>query len=190
MCNILEQRHTYRQYCNYENKTLVYTDETWVNAHHSNEYIWVDNDGKGGWKVPSGKGQRLIVVHAGSAEGWIDGGALVFRSKTNSGDYHEEMNSEHYMEWFTEQLLPNIPQQSVIILDNATYHNKQKDKPPTTANGKDDIRKWLEQHNIPYDNNDIKKTLLHKVKQHKPRPTYLTDEAAQQHGHTVPVAHC
>ena len=140
--------------------------------------------------MPSGKGQRLIVVHAGSAEGWINGGALVFRSKTNSGDYHEEMNSEHYMEWFTEQLLPNIPQQSVIILDNATYHNKQKDKPPTTANGKDDIRKWLEQHNIPYDNNDIKKTLLHKVKQHKPRPTYLTDEAAQQHGHTVPVAHC
>ena len=27
----------------------------------------------------SGKGQRLIVVHAGSAEIWIDGGALVFR---------------------------------------------------------------------------------------------------------------
>ena len=96
------------------------------------------------------------------------------------------------MEWFTEQLLPNIPQQSVIILDNATYHYKQKDKPPTTSNRKDDIRKWLDQHNIPYDN-DIKKTLLDKVKQHKLRPTYLTDEAAQQLGHTVlrlPVAHC
>ena len=75
------------------------------------------------------------------------------------------------MEWFTEQLLPNIPQQSVIILDNETYHNKQKDKPPTIANRKDDIRKWLDQHNIPYDNNDIKKTLLDKVKQHRPRPT-------------------
>ena len=34
----------------------------------------------------SGKGQRLIVVHAGSVEGWIDGGALVFRLKTNSAD--------------------------------------------------------------------------------------------------------
>ena len=82
--NILEQRHTYLQtvlQLRKQNKTLVYTDETWVNAHHSNEYIWVDNDGKGGWKVPSGKGRRLIVVHAGSAEGWIDGGALVFRSK-------------------------------------------------------------------------------------------------------------
>ena len=133
--------------------------------------------------MPSGKGRRLIV------EGWIDGGALVFRSK----DYHNKMNSEHYIECFTEQLLPNIPQQSVIILDNTTYHNKEKDKPPTTARRKDDIRKWLDQHNIPYDNNDIKKTLLHKVRQYKPRPTYLTDKATQQHGHTVlrlPVAHC
>ena len=45
-----------------QNKTIVYTDQTWVNAHYTNKYIWVDYDGKGGWKVPSGKGQRLIVV--------------------------------------------------------------------------------------------------------------------------------
>ena len=33
--------------------------------------MWIDSDGKGGWKVPSGKGQRLIVVHAGEWEnGW------------------------------------------------------------------------------------------------------------------------
>ena len=170
-----------------ENKTLIYMDETWVNTHHSNEYIWVDSDGKGGWKVPSGKGQRLIVVHAGGAEGWVEG---VFWSKTNSAD---EMNSEHFMEWFTEQLLPNIPDNSVIIVDNATYHNKQKDKSPTTANRKDDIKKWLDEHNMPYDDKDIKKTLLDKVRQHRPTPIYLTDEAAQQHGHTVlrlPIAHC
>ena len=84
-------------------------DDTWVNAHHTNQYIWVDSDGKGGWKVPSGKGQRLIVVHAGGAaagEGWIEGADLVFRSKKNTADYHDEMNSEHFMEWFNEQLLP------------------------------------------------------------------------------------
>ena len=42
-----------------------------MNAHHTQEYIWVDSDGRGGWKVPSGKGQRLIVVHAGGVEGWV-----------------------------------------------------------------------------------------------------------------------
>ena len=54
----------------------------------------------------------------------------------NSTDYHDEMNSEHYMEWFTKQLLPNIPDTTIIVVDNVAYHNKQKDKPPITANKK------------------------------------------------------
>ena len=158
--DIIEQRHTYLQAIRklrQQNKTIVYTDETWVNAHHTKEYIWVDYDGKGGWKVPSGKRQRLIVVHAGGVEGWVDGADLVFKSKTNSADYHNEINTEHYMEWFTQQLLPNLPPNSVIIVDSATYHNKQKDKPPTTANKKDDIKQWLNRQNIQYDETDIKK---------------------------------
>ena len=70
--NILEQRHTYLQTIRklrQEHKNLVYTDETWVNAHHNNEYIWLDSDGSGGWKVPSGKGRRLIILHAGGVDG-------------------------------------------------------------------------------------------------------------------------
>ena len=84
--NILEQRHTYLQTIRklrQEHKNLVYTDETWVNAHHNNEYIWLDSDGSGGWKVPSGKGRRLIILHAGGVDGWVEGADLVFRSKTN-----------------------------------------------------------------------------------------------------------
>ena len=41
-CDILEQRHTYLQNIlklRLENKPLIYMDETWVNAHHTNEYI-------------------------------------------------------------------------------------------------------------------------------------------------------
>ena len=73
-----------------QNKNIVYIDKTWVNAHHTNEFIWVNYDSKGGWKVPSGKGPRLIVVHAGGVEGWVDGADLVFKSKTNSSDYLDE----------------------------------------------------------------------------------------------------
>ena len=36
----------------------------------------------------------------------MDGADLVFRTKTNLADYRDEMNSEHFMEWMTEQLLP------------------------------------------------------------------------------------
>ena len=107
--------------------------------------------------MPSGKGQRLIVVHAGGVEGWVEDVGLVFRSKTNSADYHNEMNSEHYNEWLTEQLLPRLDRPSVIIPDHASYHNKQKDKAPTSNSRKDKIKQWLDKHNIQYSDNDIKK---------------------------------
>ena len=168
---------------------LIYTDETWVNAHH-NEYILIDSDGTGGWRVPSGKEQRLIVLHAGGVEGWVEGADPVFRSKTNSADYHDKMNGEHFTEWLKEQLLPRLEEPSVIILDNASYHNKQKDKPPTSSDRKDDIKAWLDKHNIPYSDTDI---LLNKVKEHRPAPLYLTDEATNEQGHSIlslPVAHC
>ena len=121
-----------------------------MNAHHNNEYIWVDSDESGGWKVPSGKRQRLIILHAGGVDGWVEGADLVFRSKTNSTDYHDEMNSKHYMEWMAQQLLPRLEEPTVIILDNASYQNKQKDKPPTSTDKKDDIKTWLDQHHISY----------------------------------------
>ena len=65
----------------------------------------------------------------------------MFRSKMNSADYHEEMNSEHDIERLTKQLLPRLDVPTLIILDNASYHNKQKDKHPTTNDRKASIRK-------------------------------------------------
>ena len=124
--SILEQRDTYLQQIRHQNVNLVYTDETLVNAHHNNDYVWIDSDGKSGWKVPSGKGEKLIVLHAGGAKGWVEEVDLVFKSKTNSADYHYEMNSERFFEWMTEKLLPKLHKPSVIILDNASYHNKHE----------------------------------------------------------------
>ena len=40
-----------------------------MNSHHNDKHLWIDSDEKGGWKVPSRKGQRLIVVHVGGVEG-------------------------------------------------------------------------------------------------------------------------
>ena len=42
--------------------------------------IVYNSDVKGGWKVPSGKGQRLIVVNTGGGEeGWVEGADLMFK---------------------------------------------------------------------------------------------------------------
>ncbi len=37
--------------------------------------------------------------------------------------------------WFTAQLLPNIPDNTVIIMDNASYHNvlREDGVPPLTS---------------------------------------------------------
>ena len=88
----------------------------------------------------------LIILHAGTAEGWVDGTELVFRAKSSSGDYHNEMNTKRFMEWWTIQLLPNIPDHSIIVLDNASYHNGVVEKIPTKSslNCKREMQEWLE----------------------------------------------
>jgi hypothetical protein len=54
--------------------------------------MWLPNDGSGAPKIPSGKGKRLIVLHAGTgSEGLIDGCDLVFLAKSKDGDYRQEM---------------------------------------------------------------------------------------------------
>ena len=39
---------------------MVYLDETWVNAHHGHNTMWVDADGEAGWKHPS-KVLRILL---------------------------------------------------------------------------------------------------------------------------------
>ena len=63
------------------------------------------------------------------------------------------------------------------------------------AKKKKDIRNWLDEHNMQYDDKDIKKTLLDRVRQHRTEKLCLIDDAAHQHGHghtvlSLLVAHC
>ena len=41
------------------------------------------------------------------------------------------------------KIAPNIPRGSVIVMDNASYHSVQLDKPPTTSSRVGEIREWL-----------------------------------------------
>jgi len=81
---------------------------------------------------PTGKGTRLIVLHIGSAAGFVPGGLLCFQSKKNSSDYHDEMSGQTFQEWF-EEILPLLEDNAVIVLDNAPYHSVKKEKTPTMA---------------------------------------------------------
>ena len=42
-------------------------------------------------EAPLGKEKHLIVLHAGSEEGFLPECSLIFVGRTNSADYHDEM---------------------------------------------------------------------------------------------------
>ena len=193
---VTQQRHDYlrslRKNRN-DKQPVVFLDETWLNSHAAPERIWVDSDETGGFKHPSGKGQRLIILHAGSRNGWIPGCELIFVSKKKSDDYHDEMNAQHFLEWFEKTLLPRIPSNSIIVMDNAKYHNTVAEKVPTKSSTKKVMQTWLERHQIEYERSDLKRDLLRRIQAVNAKTLYKTDKIAKKYGHEVvrlPVAHC
>ena len=57
------------------------------------------------------------------------------------------MNSRILKTWIEEQLIPNLPEDSVvvIIMDNASNHSTliEGSKAPTSGSRKDEMKKWL-----------------------------------------------
>lgn len=57
----------------------------------------------------------------------------VFPAKKGKEDYHDEMNGARFGERFEEQLLPNLPVNSLIVMDNASYHSVKGEQVPNTT---------------------------------------------------------
>ena len=89
---------------------------------------------------PCIRGQRLIVTHAGSKDGFIPGARLIHKAALSTGDYHNEMNAKNFTKWLEEMLLPNLDGPSMIVMDNASYHSMQSYKCPTSNTRKADIQ--------------------------------------------------
>ncbi len=110
----------------------------------------------------------------------------------------KELKAESFEKWLTEQLLPNLPKNSIIVLDNASTHSRQYSRIPTQANNKKFTIDWLTENNIPYPENALKIELLDLVKKkstekilysrsnyRKCRP--YTDTSPPYHCHLNPI---
>ena len=164
----------------------VYLDESYVNKNHSNDFIWYYGE-DGPWvQKPTGKGERLIIVNAITKSGWVPGSKLVFKSTRKTGDYHGQMNWELFKKWFTEMLIPNIPEQSLIIMDNAPYHNiLSEHSPPTPQSSKKKIKEWLEQNKVYCRDDCLKPELVELLVKMTPASIYAADEIAISSGHKI-----
>ncbi|VEN73178.1 transposase [Candidatus Desulfarcum epimagneticum] len=164
----------------------VYLDESYVNKNHSNNFIWYYGE-DGPWvQKPTGKGERLIIINAITKAGWVPGSKLVFKSTRKTGDYHGQMNWELFKKWFIEMLLPNIPKKSLIIMDNASYHNiLSEHSPPTPKSSKKKIKEWLEKNKVYCRDDCLKAELIEILMKMAPEPIYAIDEIAISFGHKV-----
>jgi hypothetical protein len=170
-----------------DGRPIYNLDETWINAGKSSKKTWVDNTVtscrdaflKGlstGAANPSGKGKQLIVVHIGSNEGFVPGGLLLFESKKNTLDYHDEMNGVTFFNWMKD-VIPLLKPNSVIVMDNASYNSVKIETCPTSTWKKDDIEKWLDKKGVVFNKPMLKIRLLELVKKIKPQfNKYVVDE--------------
>ena len=95
----------------------------------------------------------MIVLHAGTrSEGLIDGCDLVLLAKSKDDDYHQDMNSVVFLEWFENQLMPALKKDTVC---------------PNFSQKKTVLQNYLTQHNIPFSATDTKKVLYEKIKAKK-----------------------
>lgn len=137
---------------------------------------------------------RFIILHAGGEGGFIEGSSLIFKSKTTSGDYHGEMNSENFEHWLSNCLLPKLQEPSFIILDNASYHSRVLDKWPAKSWKKDDLKKWLESKQVNFEHHETKDMLWNRIcKIPKIKKRFVVDDIIEEAGHQVlrlPPYHC
>lgn len=168
-----------------ENKYISYVDETYLHATHCGTKQWSDKSKKGFFKKTS-KGRRIIIVHGGGSYGFVDNGLLMFTSGSKSGDYHDDMNFENFSKWLKEKYLPNLPPNSVIVLDNASYHNVHSEKVPNMSSRKIEMIDWLKARNIGHDEKMYKSELYCKILDNKPDfIKYKIDDVIKAAGHTV-----
>jgi transposase len=163
----------------------VYLDESYINKNHSKDSTWFGEEDRIIGK-PTGKGSRLIILNAITKDGWVPNAKLVFQSSKKTGDYHSSMNWDVFSKWFKDQLLPNIPDKSIIILDNAVYHNVLAEEAfPKPTHTVQRLQDWLRHNNIPWTTDMVKAELFELCKQHATKPEYALDKIVADQGHSI-----
>ena len=52
----------------------------------------------------------------------MDRAQLVFQRNKSTGDYHDKLTAEHFEEWSHDTVLHKLPPNSIIVMDNMSYH--------------------------------------------------------------------
>ncbi|XP_041974434.1 uncharacterized protein LOC121729854 [Aricia agestis] len=175
-----------------DKKPVTYLDETWIHSHYTVRKCW-QNSSDASIMKNTNPGQRWILVHAGGENGFIPEADLLYKCKSKTGDYHNEMDTTNFTKWLKEKLLPNLPPNGIVVINNAPYHSTQKEKVPHQSALKHEMQSWLTTHNINYDIKITRPELYQIIRSNKPQKKYVVDELLKESGHEVvrlPPYHC
>ncbi len=96
------------------------------------------------------------------------------------------MNWENFSKWFKTQLIPNIEPGSIVILDNARYHNVFEDVLiPSKSSKKDQLRNWLTHNGYPWREDMLKSELFELCSRLAPAAEYKLDRLVAEHGISI-----
>ena len=143
---------------------FVFTDESYIHKGHGKKMTYM-REGGPDVNRKSSKGERLVIMHAISQEKilvhydnnnmpitdtkWTEDTPhpgvmkdylsceVLWKASSSTGDYHDNMNSDMFMKWVEEKLIPSfnslynknnptLKKKMVLICDNAAYHHKRE----------------------------------------------------------------
>jgi transposase len=181
--NYLCKLKEYRCLPDKEKHLEIWTDESYIHHHHCFNYSWY---GVSDFVKRQHKGRRLVILAAGSKNGFIPQSIKTYCAQKSTGDYHGNISKEIYYKWFSENLLPNLPEKSLIIMDNASYHTALPEDSPKLNASKKEIQKHLKEHNISFGKYDLLSSLRPLLKEQvisKISPQIV--ELAEAKGHKI-----
>ena len=92
------------------------------------------------------------------------------------------MTDDHFEEWFATKRLPNVQLNSLIVMDNASYHSHRSDPVPVKSWTKQKMQDWLQAKGIEFPTNALKAELYSIIQRSKPTPRHVVDDMATAAG--------
>lgn len=185
-------------------KDIVYLDESYINQNHVSKYGYFIPEVAEKINKPSGKGPRIVMASALNSEGWLGckqaeivnqlkqpkaDGSHWYKSikywiaTSKKKDYHKNFDQEVFFKYFKTHILSMLTKPSIIVLDNASYHeyyDKNAFFPRKAKKG--ELTTWLDQNQISHEHLFYKADLLALVEQYCEPPENLLEKLAYDIG--------
>ena len=99
-------------------------------------------------------------------------------------DYHDSMNGDSYEQYFANSLCTNVPQGSLIVIDNAPYHSRNDETYPVSKWKKQQYIDWLKSKDIAVPKKILRAELWTMCKRERDRyPAKIVESIAKNARH-------